>query len=72
MKRGLEFGGFAVCDIDNHTAFHLAGFQTPSPAQLAEKGENLLSYYPNLWLRESANLRVFSAYGVVVDAYFAK
>jgi hypothetical protein len=71
MKRGLEFGGFAVCDIDNHTAFHLEGFQTPSPAQLADKGETLLSYYTNLWLREAANLRVFSAYGVV-DAYFAK
>lgn len=71
IKRGLEFGGFAVCDIDNHTAFHLEGFQTPNKEQLVEKGQTLLAHYSELWIKEAENLSKFSAYGVV-DAYFSK
>lgn len=44
MKAGLELGGFAVCDVDNHTALHLEGFQTPSPEDLKSKGQTLLDY----------------------------
>jgi hypothetical protein len=71
MKAGLELGGFAVCDIDNHTALHLEGFQTPSPADLKAKGQNLLDYYGDLWVAQADNLAKFSAYGVL-DAYFSK
>jgi Transposase DDE domain len=71
MKAGLELGGFAVCDVDNHTALHLEGFQTPSPADLKAKGQTLLDYYGDLWVQEAANLSKFSNYGVV-DAYFSK
>lgn len=71
MKMGLELGGFAVCDIDNHTALHLEGFQTPSPADLKAKGQTLLDYYADLWIAQADKLREFSAYGVV-DAYFSK
>jgi hypothetical protein len=71
MKMGLELGGFAVCDIDNHTALHLVGFQTPSPADLQAQGQTLLDYYANLWVEQAEKLGEFSAYGVV-DAYFSK
>jgi Transposase DDE domain len=71
MKTGLELGGFAVFDIDNHTALHLVGFQTPSPADLKAQGQTLLDYYANLWITQAENLRSFSAYGVV-DAYFSR
>lgn len=71
MKMGLELGGFAVCDVDNHTAFHLEGFQTPSPSDLKAKEQSLLDYYGDLWVEQADNLTKFSAYGVV-DAYFSK
>lgn len=71
MKQGLELGGFAVCDIDNHTALHLEGFQTPSPEFLKEKGQSLLDYYGNLCVSQADNFKHFSNY-LVVDAYFSK
>jgi Transposase DDE domain len=71
VKTGLELGGFAVCDIDNHTALHLTGFQTPSPSDLKAKDQTLLDYYANLWIAQADTLQEFSAYGVV-DAYFSK
>lgn len=71
MKAGLELGGFAVCDMDNHTALHLEGFQTPSPARLKAEGQTLLDYYADLWVQQADKLQEFSAYGVV-DAYFSK
>lgn len=48
VKKGLELGGFAVCDIDNHTAFHWEGLQTPGKAALEAKGQTLLEYYAGL------------------------
>jgi hypothetical protein len=71
MKDGLELGGFAVCDIDNHVALHLEGFQTPSPSVLKSKGQTLLDYYGDLFVEEADNIAKFSNY-VVVDAYFSK
>jgi len=71
MKAGLELGGFAVCDIDNHTALHLEGIQTPSHATLKAKGQTLLDYYADLWIEKADSLQKFSCYGVV-DAYFSK
>jgi Transposase DDE domain len=71
MKAGLELGGFAVCDMDNHTALHLEGFQTPSPAGLKAKGQTLLDHCADLWVQQADKLREFSAHGVV-DAYFSK
>lgn len=71
MKMGLELGGFAVCDIANHTALHLAGFQTPSAADLKAKEQTLLDYYADLWIQQADKLLEFSGYGVV-DAYFSK
>lgn len=43
MKQGLELGGFAACDIDNSTALHIEGFQTPSLSDLKKEDKNLLA-----------------------------
>jgi hypothetical protein len=71
MRQGLELGGFAVCDIDNATALHLEGFQTPSLTELKKEDKNLLSYYTDLWIRNAESFEELSGYGCV-DAYFSK
>lgn len=66
-KWGLEIGGIAAIDIDNHTAFHLDAKQTIY--DLSE--DNLISHYANLLIANKDSLFQISKY-VVVDAYFSK
>ncbi len=66
MKKGLEIGGFALVDVNHHTAFHYYAHQT----MLADK-EPPLDYYTKLVKEKSANLQELSGY-LVVDAFFSK
>lgn len=66
-KWGLEIGGIAVVDIDNHSAFHLEAVQT---LELSED-ETLITYYANILIERKKDLLEISKY-VVVDAYFSK
>lgn len=65
-KWGLEIGGLAAIDIDNHSAFHLDAIQT-------EQNYNgtLLEQYAFNILKHKENLKDLSKY-IVVDAYFSK
>jgi hypothetical protein len=66
-KWGLEIGGIAAIDIDNHTAFHLDAKQTIFDSE----NDNLVSHYANLIISNKETLTKISKY-IVVDAYFAK
>ena len=66
-KWGLEIGGIAAIDIENHTAFHLEAKQTVFDSQK----ENLVSHYAKLLIDRKNELQQLSKY-VVADAYFAK
>lgn len=65
-KWGLEIGGIAAIDIENHTAFHLEAVQT-----IKEKNVTLLEHYANVICQRSSKLKSLSSY-VVADAYFSK
>jgi len=66
-KWGLEIGGIASIDIDNHTAFHLEAIQTPHKL----KSDNLLEHYADILVERKNQLHTISKY-VVADAYFSK
>ncbi len=66
-KWGLEIGGIAAIDIDNHTAFHLGAKQTIYDTEK----DNLVSHYANLLIDNKESLFSISKH-VVVDAYFSK
>lgn len=66
-KWGLEIGGIAAIDIDNHTAFHLEAVQTPNDLQPG----TLLEHYGNTLVERKEQLQTISKY-VVADAYFSK
>lgn len=66
-KWGLEIGGIAAIDIDNHTAFHLEAVQTPCKL----KSDNLLEHYADILSQRKDQLHPISKY-VVADAYFSK
>jgi hypothetical protein len=66
-KWGLEIGGIAAIDIENHTAFHLEAKQTVFDSEK----ENLVSHYAKLLIDRKDQLKQLSKY-VVADAYFAK
>ena len=66
-KWGLEIGGIAAIDNDNHTAFHLDAKQTIYD----NEKDNLVSHYANLLIDKKESLVQISKY-VVVEAYFAK
>lgn len=66
-KWGLEIGGIAVIDIDNHTSFHLEAIQTPNDL----KSQSLLEYYASTLIDRKESLLSISKY-VVADAYFSK
>jgi len=70
-KWGLDICGFAVVDLVNNTALHLNAWQTPSAAELAGKGLNLLTYYASLVTGNAAKFKEFSGY-IVADAYFSR
>jgi len=66
-KWGLEIGGIAAIDIENHTAFHLEAAQTPN--DLSPK--TLLDFYAQCIIERKKSLQEISSY-VVADAYFSK
>lgn len=65
-KWGLEIGGLAAIDIDNHTAFHLEAVQT-----LVSKERSLTDWYANTISERKTQLLDISPY-LVADAWFAK
>ena len=66
-KWGLEIGGVAAIDIENHTAFHLEAIQTPNDLET----ETLLTHYTKVLIQRKEELQLVSKY-VVADAYFSK
>jgi hypothetical protein len=65
-KWGLEIGGLAAIDIDNHTAFHLEAVQT-----MADKDQSLSNWYADIISERKTQLHELSSY-LVADAWFAK
>ena len=66
IKWGLEIGGLAVVDVENHSAFHLEAMQTKH-----DKNTTLLMQYANSILRHKEALSELSKY-ILVDAFFSK
>jgi hypothetical protein len=66
-KWGLEIGGLAAIDLDNHTAFHLEAVQT----LMGDKYDNLTDWYANVIRERKETLRSISKY-LVADAWFSK
>jgi len=67
-KWGLEIGGLAAIDIDNHTAFHLEAVQTLINNKEAM---NLTNWYINVVKERKEALSSISKY-FVADAWFSK
>jgi hypothetical protein len=65
-KWGLEIGGLAAIDIDNHTAFHLEAVQT-----LNSDDQNLSDWYAGVISERKDILTAISRY-LVADAWFSK
>ena len=65
-KWGLEIGGIAVLDLDNHTALHLEAIQT-----LPSESETLLEFYARIFNEKAKELKKLAQI-VVVDGYFSK
>lgn len=65
-KRGLEIGGIAAIDIENHTAFHLEAVQT-----LKEDEQTLVDWYSDVIVQRKETLCSISKY-FVADAWFSK
>jgi len=61
-KWGLDICGFAVVDMVNNAVLHLNAWQTPSAAELVEKGLNLLTYYASLVTENAEKFKEFSHY----------
>ena len=66
-KWGLEIGGIAAIDINNHTAFHLEAVQT----LMTDENTNLVDWYVKLLIARKDTLSPLSSL-YVSDAYFAK
>ena len=67
-KWGLEIGGIAAIDIDNHTAFHLEAVQTVTDNN---SDTTLTDLYANTIVSRKENLSEISNI-IVADAWFAK
>lgn len=65
-KWGLEIGGLAAIDIDNHTAFHLEAIQT-----LNSDDQSLSDWYAGVISERKDTLASISKY-LVADAWFSK
>lgn len=65
-KWGLEIGGLAAIDIDNHTAFHLEAVQT-----LNSDDQTLSDWYAGVISERKDTLTSISKY-LVADAWFSK
>lgn len=66
VKWGLEIGGIAALDLDNHTAIHLEAVQT-----IPEDQTTLIDFYAKV-LIDRADELLKIADTVVCDAYFSK
>lgn len=66
VKWGLEIGGLAAIDIDNHTAFHLEAVQT-----LNADEQSLSDWYGSIISYRKDSLTSISKY-LVADAWFSK
>ena len=66
-KWGLEIGGIAVVDIDNHSAFHLEAVQTFK----TKEDESFIIYYARILVERKEILQGISKH-IVADAYFSK
>ena len=67
-KWGLEIGGIAAIDLDNHTAFHLEAVQTNMND---EQSASLTDWYINVIKDRKETLSSISKY-FVADAWFSK
>jgi len=67
-KWGLEIGGLAAIDLDNHTAFHLEAVQTLIEDKQAT---SLTDWYANVIKQRKEPLTTISKY-IVADAWFSK
>lgn len=67
-KWGLEIGGLAAIDLDNHTAFHLEAVQIIIEDKQAT---TLMDWYINVINQRKETLCSISRY-LVVDAWFSK
>jgi hypothetical protein len=67
-KWGVEIGGIAAIDIDNHTAFHLEAVQTLIQDKQAT---NLTDWYVHVIRERKETLSSISKY-LVADAWFSK
>ncbi|MBW6533658.1 MAG: transposase [Mariniphaga sp.] len=67
-KWGLEIGGLAAIDLDNHTAFHLEAVQTLIEDKQAT---TLTDWYVNVIKERKETLSLISKY-LVADAWFSK
>ena len=67
-KWGLEIGGLAAIDLDNHTAFHLEAVQTLIEDKQAT---SLSDWYANVIKERKETLTTISKY-IVADAWFSK
>jgi hypothetical protein len=65
-KWGLEIGGLAAIDIDNHTAFHLEAVQTINSDE-----QSLTDWYAGVISDRKDTLAAISKY-LVADAWFSK
>jgi len=65
-KWGLEIGGLAAIDIENHTAFHLEAVQT-----LKDEHQTLADWYAQVINQRKETLCLISKY-IVADAWFSK
>lgn len=65
-KWGLEIGGLAAIDIDNHIAFHLEAVQT-----LNTDEQSLTGWYASVISARKDSLTAISKY-IVADAWFSK
>ena len=65
-KWGLEIGGLAAIDIDNHTAFHLEAVQT-----LNADEQTLTDWYGRIIYDRKETLTSISKY-LIADAWFSK
>ena len=54
-KWGLEIGGLAVVDLENHTALHLEAVQT-----IPLEGETLLEFYARIFTERAEELKKIS------------
>lgn len=70
VKHGLELGGMALADHENHTAMHYHGTLTPK----MKEDETLLGYYASHFTKDEATIERLQTLSkqVTVDAYFSK